>query len=58
MFIRHPVKGLKMAADTILETISLMGEQLDDGAGNNIVGMKYAEQQAHAFANLEPMSPH
>ena len=58
MFICHPVKGFKSATDTIFETVSLIGEQLDYGTGNNIVRMKYAEQQVHAFPYLEPMSTH
>jgi hypothetical protein len=58
MFICNPVKGFKIATDTIFEAVSFAREQLDDGAGNNIVSMKYAEQQVHALAYLEPMSTH
>ena len=58
MFIRHPVKGLKIAADTIFAAVAFVGEELNDGTGNNIVRMKYAKQQVHALPYSEAMSSH
>jgi hypothetical protein len=58
MFRCDPVKSLKIPADAVLETVSFIGEQLDDGAGNNIVRMKYAKQQLRALPYLEAVSAH
>jgi hypothetical protein len=43
MFARHPVEGLEDASHTAFETFSLDRKQLDNGAGNRLIRMKYTE---------------
>jgi hypothetical protein len=56
MLARYPLESLEVAFDPIFEPIPLYGEQLDNGAGNRLISMKYAEQQANVLAYPESVS--
>jgi hypothetical protein len=58
MFIGHPVERLEIGANAVFEAFALIGEQLHDGTFNEIVPVKYAEQQMYALSYLEAMFTH
>jgi hypothetical protein len=58
VLICHPIKCLKIAANAIFEAIALIGEQLNNCAGDSLIRMKYAEQQVQILPHPEAMSTH